>query len=145
MVRLEKQEVETMMGLDLQAAEETIAALDKEIPRLEKLDSEIRQLRAEKVLWEEERAELIERGKEAEILQTRQADMMKKTGEVAGDVDSHLRSASMATSVTSDNMNVNSDVHRIISILRPLWAILPSPEARAARFGNTNQRSYRTD
>ena len=40
MVRLEKQEVETMMGLDLQAAEETIAALDKE-----------------KVIWEQERAE----------------------------------------------------------------------------------------
>jgi hypothetical protein len=42
MVLLEKQEVETMMGMDLQAAEETIAALDKEIPRF---DSEVRQLR----------------------------------------------------------------------------------------------------
>ena len=45
MVRLEKQEVKTMMGLDLQAAEKIIAALDKEIPRLEKLDSEVRQPR----------------------------------------------------------------------------------------------------
>ena len=51
MVRLEKQEVETMMGMDLQAAEETIAALDKEIPRLEKLDSEVRQLREERDIW----------------------------------------------------------------------------------------------
>ena len=84
-VRLEKQEVETMMGMDLQAAEETITALDKEIPRLEKLDSEIRQLRAEKGIWERERAELMtERGKEAEILQ---AVMKTKTGEVAGDHD----------------------------------------------------------
>lgn len=68
MVRLEKQEVETMMSLDLQAAKEIIAALDKEIPRLEKLDSERRRLRAEKLIWEQERAELIEWGKEAEIL-----------------------------------------------------------------------------
>lgn len=37
MVQLEKQEVETLMGMDLQAAEETIAALEKEIPRLESL------------------------------------------------------------------------------------------------------------
>ena len=83
MVRLEKQEVETMMGMDLQAAEETIAALDKEIPRLEKLDSEVRQLRAEKGMWEQERAELIERGNEAEI----RADKKMKTAEVAALAD----------------------------------------------------------
>ncbi|PPQ80493.1 hypothetical protein CVT26_004272 [Gymnopilus dilepis] len=34
------------------------------------------------------------------------------------------------------------DAARIISILQPLWAILPSPEARAAKFSNT--RSFRT-
>ena len=90
MVRLEKQEVETMMGMDLQAAEETIAALDKEIPRLEKLDSEVRQLREERDIWEKERAKLIERGKEAEILQARLADMRTKTGEVAGGVEKTL-------------------------------------------------------
>jgi hypothetical protein len=90
MVRLEKQEVETMMGMDLQAAEETITALDKEIPRLEKLDSEVRQLREEKGIWEQERADLIIRGKEAEILQARLADMKTKTGEVAGGVEKML-------------------------------------------------------
>ena len=47
-----------MIGMDPQAAEETTAALDKEILRLEKLDSEVRQLRAEKGIWERERAEL---------------------------------------------------------------------------------------
>ena len=80
---VEKQEVETMMGVDLQAAEETIAALDKEIPRLEKLDSEVRQLRAEREIWEQERAELIEREKEAGI----RADMKTKTAEVAALAD----------------------------------------------------------
>ena len=47
-----------MIGMDPQAAEETTAALDKEILRLEKLDSEVRQLRAEKGIWEQERADL---------------------------------------------------------------------------------------
>ena len=47
-----------MMGMDLQAAEETIAALDNEVLRLEKLDSEVRQLRAEKEIWEQECVEL---------------------------------------------------------------------------------------
>ena len=45
---------------------------------------------------------------------------------------------------TSDNININMEVHRIFSILQPLWAILPSPEARTTKFGNTNQRSYCT-
>lgn len=90
MVRLEKQEVETMMGMDLQAAEETIAALDKEIPRLEMLDSEVRQLREEKGIWEQERADLKEREKEVEFLQARLTDMKTKTGEVAGGVEKML-------------------------------------------------------
>jgi chromosome segregation ATPase len=90
MIQLEKQEVETMMGMDLQAAEETIAALEKEIPRLEDLDSEVRQLREEKGRWERERAELMERGKEAEVLQARLTDMKTQTGEVAGSVEKML-------------------------------------------------------
>ena len=79
-----------MMGMDLQAAEETIAALEKEIPRLEELDSEVRQLREEKGAWDRERAELRERGKEAEILQARLADMEMQTGQVAGGTEKML-------------------------------------------------------
>ena len=50
----------------------------------------------------------------------------------------------MSTSLSSDNINVNADIHHIISILPSLWTILPSPKARATKFGNSNQRSYRT-
>ena len=48
--------METMMGMDLQGAEETIAAHEKRKPRLEGLDSEFRQLREEKGISEQERA-----------------------------------------------------------------------------------------
>jgi len=84
MIRLEKQEVETMMGMDLQAAEETIAALEKEIPRLEDLNSEVQELRREKDSWEAERAELLERGKQAEILRSQLSSLETKTGAAAG-------------------------------------------------------------
>ena len=60
LLQLEKQEVETMMGLELQNAEDTITALEKELPRLEGLDSEVQQLLEEKRAWEEERAQLQE-------------------------------------------------------------------------------------
>ena len=32
---------------------------------------------------------------------------------------------------------------KFIAALQPLWSILPSPEARAAKFGSNNARSYR--
>ena len=58
MVKLEKEEVETTLGMDLQAAEETIIALEKEIPRLEEVNLELQRLRQEKSAWEMERVNL---------------------------------------------------------------------------------------
>jgi hypothetical protein len=57
-MKLEKEEVRTTLGMDLQAAEETIAALEKEIPRLEEVNMEAQRLRQEKGAWEMEKARL---------------------------------------------------------------------------------------
>ncbi|KAF9450966.1 hypothetical protein P691DRAFT_809166 [Macrolepiota fuliginosa MF-IS2] len=84
LVRLEKQKAETMMSLELQTAEETILALEKELPRLEGLDAEVQELLQEKEEWEEERAELEERSRQVEILQARIADLETRRGEAAG-------------------------------------------------------------
>jgi chromosome segregation ATPase len=46
--------------MDLHAAEETITALEKEIPRLEEVNMEVHRLREEKVAWEMERTHLME-------------------------------------------------------------------------------------
>lgn len=90
MLELEKQEVETMMGMDLQAAEETIAAMEKEIPRLEELDYEVKGLRVEKEHWEKEREGLRERVEKAETLHARLADQEMKKGEAAGGAERML-------------------------------------------------------
>lgn len=74
LVRLEKQEVETMTAFDLQAAEETISALEKDLPRLEGLDAEVQELLQEKEVWEQERTRLEERSRQVEDLQARIAD-----------------------------------------------------------------------
>ena len=80
LMKLEKEEVETMMGMDLQSAEETISALEKELPRLEGLDAEVQQLLEEKSQWEQERARLEERAREVEVLQARLAEVEAKSG-----------------------------------------------------------------
>ncbi|KAG5648765.1 hypothetical protein DXG03_000113 [Asterophora parasitica] len=71
LLRLEKDEVETLMGMDLQNAEEKIKALEREVPRLEEMDLEVRELREEKVAWEEEKARLEEQGTHVDLLRTR--------------------------------------------------------------------------
>lgn len=84
MVQLENQEAETMMSLELQTAEETILAMERELPRLEGLDAEVQELLQEKEEWEAERSRLEERGRQVESLQARIADLETRSSEAAG-------------------------------------------------------------
>ncbi|KAG6902457.1 hypothetical protein C0995_016318 [Termitomyces sp. Mi166 len=72
MMKLEKAEVETMMGMDLQNAEETIKALRKETLKLEELDVAMKQLEEEKRAWLEEKIRL-----EAEAAKAQQMESMR--------------------------------------------------------------------
>ena len=49
----------------------------------------------------------------------------------------------LASSFPSDSEG-DTDVGMVIAALMPVWQILPSPEARAAKFSGNGQRSYRT-
>jgi len=80
LMKLEKQEVETMMGMDLQSAEETISALEKELPRLEGLDAEVQQLLYEKSEWEGERSRLEVRARQVDVLQAQLAEVEARSG-----------------------------------------------------------------
>jgi len=41
------------------------------------------------------------------------------------------------------SISPDADVNKLIAALLPLWAILPSPEARAAKYGSGHSRKYR--
>ncbi|KAF8897864.1 Up-regulated during septation-domain-containing protein [Infundibulicybe gibba] len=82
-LQLEKQELETTTAIELQSAEDTINALENELPRLEGLDAEVQGLLAEKAEWEQERAELMARAGQVEQLQTRLASSQSRDGEAA--------------------------------------------------------------
>jgi hypothetical protein len=83
LLRLEKQEVETTMGMDLQSAEETITALEKELPRLEGIDTQLKELLREKSAWEKDREELAERGRQVGALTAQLGALQARNGEVA--------------------------------------------------------------
>jgi hypothetical protein len=79
-LRLEKQEVETTMTLELQSAEETISALERELPKLESLEQQHLDDRNQ---WEEERIRLEERCVRVEELEALLSEMKSRNGEAA--------------------------------------------------------------
>ncbi|KAJ6616211.1 Up-regulated during septation-domain-containing protein [Mycena sp. CBHHK59/15] len=53
----------------------------------------------------------------------------------------NLRTASLSPMPSPNAQEFTGDVGRLIAILQPLWTILPSPEARAAKFGTQRFRA----
>lgn len=56
-LKFEKEQVETMMDIELQNAQDTICALEQEMPKIESLENEFQDLLEEKRDWEREREE----------------------------------------------------------------------------------------
>ncbi|KAG6841855.1 hypothetical protein C0991_006263 [Blastosporella zonata] len=82
MMKLEKEEVETMMSLDLQSAEDTIKELQEETSMLEELDAAVQALQAEKKIWLEEKTRLEEEAaKVQEMGESRSAGSEKESAE----------------------------------------------------------------
>lgn len=232
-LRLEKEQVETTLGMELQSAEETIISLEKEIPRLEALSTQVEDLQREKKAWERERnklegrlevleeqsgdvtqtQQLLDDAREKSRVELRQknqelrelkaqwdADKAKwqqdkdaledakaddqsrfraemesirsKDGAAAQRANKELEegvnalrmlaaahaipvmsgNASLAGIIDSIGMHLTeiesqlqtpgggqrdlSDASKVAQILQPVWAMLPSPEARAAKLSN---------
>jgi hypothetical protein len=80
-VKLEKEEVEMTMTSELQSAEDTIAALEKELPRFEGLDAQLQDLLEEKAQWEREREN---KEREIDTLEKRLIVLEEQSGVSAG-------------------------------------------------------------
>ncbi|KIK94844.1 hypothetical protein PAXRUDRAFT_827582 [Paxillus rubicundulus Ve08.2h10] len=80
-LRLEKEQIETTMTMELQNAEETVAELEKELPRFEELQARCDELMEERGQWEEDREKLAAREREVERLEGRLEVLEEKNGE----------------------------------------------------------------
>ncbi|KIJ69803.1 hypothetical protein HYDPIDRAFT_104420 [Hydnomerulius pinastri MD-312] len=78
---LEKEQIETTMSMELQSAEETVAALEQELPRFEELQVRCDELLKERAIWEEDKARLAAREREVERLEGRLEVLEEKSGE----------------------------------------------------------------
>jgi chromosome segregation ATPase len=80
-LRLEKEQVETMMSMELQNAEEMVAALEQELPRFEEIQARCDEMTKERAQWEEDRQQLAAREREIERLERRLEVLEEKSGE----------------------------------------------------------------
>ncbi|KAI0089192.1 Up-regulated during septation-domain-containing protein [Irpex rosettiformis] len=68
LVRMEKEEVETTLGMELHSAQDQVRQLEGDQARLEDMDAQLKELEDEKEEWEGQRAELKDRQQEVEEL-----------------------------------------------------------------------------
>jgi chromosome segregation ATPase len=83
MLRLEKEQMETSMGMELQNAEETIDRLEKELDSAGGTDSQVQKLLQQQDIWEQDRAELERKTREVDVLERRLEVLEEQSGEAS--------------------------------------------------------------
>ena len=184
MVRLEKEQMETTLGMELRDAEEAIHRLESELPRLEELERELEGLRKEKSKWGRERETLEGRlevleeqsgdkrlmeqllaRKDSEFRELReQMEQQNKRAQseleesvnglrmlaathgipvisggttLSGLTESltlHFNEVASQLQTPGGSQRDLSNPNNVAQVLQPVWAMLPSPEARAAKL-----------
>ncbi|EIN10854.1 hypothetical protein PUNSTDRAFT_85232, partial [Punctularia strigosozonata HHB-11173 SS5] len=83
LLRLEKEQVETSLGMELQGAEETIDRLEKELKTARKLDSQVQVLLQQQQDWQQGRTELERKTREVDVLERRLELLEEQSGEAS--------------------------------------------------------------
>ncbi|KAG2135707.1 Up-regulated during septation-domain-containing protein [Suillus bovinus] len=156
-LRLEKEQVETTMGMELQTAEETVAALEQEFPRLEELNAKCQELLEERAQWEKDKTQLAAREKEVErageatemeralsdVQAQCDAELQKKDEEIAAlkaeweDAKEEWEAEKALHGIqTSPDTSLQGLLASVASHLETLSAALQGHSDRHARFGD---------
>ncbi|KAH9948730.1 Up-regulated during septation-domain-containing protein [Amylocystis lapponica] len=83
LLKLEKEQIQTSLSMDLETAEDTISALEREVRKMEDMDEQLRALEDEREVWTQERRELEERRREVDTLERRLELLEEQSGEAA--------------------------------------------------------------
>lgn len=215
-LRLENDQIQTTMGMELQSAEETILSLERELPKLEALNAQVEQLKREKQAWIRERDTLegrlevleeqsgdagqlhhlladaqekarnesqemktqwdadkarwaaektqLEKSSAGRMQPANNDELNKAVGALRSLTSTHdipvPANASLLTFVDAVGIHLDGvsshlltpdgtkkdfpDASKIAMVLLPVWAQLPSPEARAAKLGGPRAHTARS-
>lgn len=91
MLHLEKEQIETTLGMEVQAAEDTIRALEREAERMGGVDVQVKAFEEERELWMRDRVELEERRQEVDSLE-RRLEVLEERTAVTADIELRMES-----------------------------------------------------
>ncbi|KAI0329553.1 hypothetical protein GY45DRAFT_1324842 [Cubamyces sp. BRFM 1775] len=82
-LRMEREQIETSMGIELRQAEDMIAALERQLADMKSLGDRLAVLEQEKQTWAKDRVELEERRREVDTLERRLEVLEEQSGEMS--------------------------------------------------------------
>ncbi|KAI0355361.1 hypothetical protein OH77DRAFT_1424841 [Trametes cingulata] len=82
-LRVEREQIETSMGIELRQAEDMIAALERQLADMQGLGDRLAALEEEKKVWAKDRKELDERRREVDTLERRLEVLEEQSGEMS--------------------------------------------------------------
>ncbi|KAL4247077.1 hypothetical protein ABKN59_001391 [Abortiporus biennis] len=83
LLKLEKEQVEMTLGMELETARDTITSLERESGTSEALEARLREVDSERTEWMRDRSELEERRKEVDTLERRLELLEEQSGETS--------------------------------------------------------------
>ncbi|KAI0677214.1 Up-regulated during septation-domain-containing protein [Trametes maxima] len=88
-LQVDREQIETSMGIELRQAEDMIAALERQVAEMKSAADRVAVLEDEKRIWAKERTELDERRREVDTLERRLEVLEEQSGEMT-EVESRL-------------------------------------------------------
>ncbi|EMD40410.1 hypothetical protein CERSUDRAFT_91132 [Gelatoporia subvermispora B] len=123
MLKLEKEQVETSLGMDLQAAEDTISALEHDIGRLEEREAQLRALEEEREDWLQDRAELDDKRRQVDLLERRLEVLEERSGEATEMEEALARARAERDALLAEKERELEEVRRAWDTDRATWNV----------------------
>ncbi|THH33529.1 hypothetical protein EUX98_g696 [Antrodiella citrinella] len=89
MLHLEKEQIETTLSMEVQAAEDTIQALEREAERMGSMDVQVKAFEEEREVWMRDRIELQERRQQVDSLE-RRLEVLEESSALAVGVEARM-------------------------------------------------------
>lgn len=135
MVRLEKEQTETTLSLELQTVEEKAKSLQEQVSRLTQVETQLETVEEERAVWLNERMELEERRSGVEELQRKVDELEDKHGAAVTASEGALAVAAGAHLLEVQRKNEElQEVKRRLEEERAAWSL-----EKATMMGDINQ------
>ncbi|OCH95907.1 hypothetical protein OBBRIDRAFT_444192 [Obba rivulosa] len=123
LIKLEKEQVETSLSMDLQEAEDTISALERDVGRIEDVEAQLGALEEERQEWLRDRVELEDKRQQVDLLERRLEVLEERSGEATEMEGVLARERTERAALLADKVRELEEVRRAWDAERAAWDV----------------------